>query len=97
MPLGTDEKPEDEDDGQVPLTCDPDAPSDMADILVVIDNSPSMSKYQGNFAVPFRELFSNLTDADVDWQIAFTSTDNTQIQPGFSGAFYNLENANGEF
>ncbi|MFT7517912.1 MAG: hypothetical protein ACI9MC_000036 [Kiritimatiellia bacterium] len=45
------------------------------DLLVVIDNSCSMVEEQNNLANNFDALISAFTTAEVDWQIAVTTTD----------------------
>ncbi|SMF56409.1 hypothetical protein [Pseudobacteriovorax antillogorgiicola] len=45
----------------------------LLDILVVIDNSGSMSQEQNNLSTKLSSLLSAVTDTD--WQIAFTTTD----------------------
>jgi len=45
------------------------------DVLVVVDNSCSMLEEQGNLARNFDVLIGILEAADVDWQIAVTTTD----------------------
>src|ERR1700733_14795034 len=43
------------------------------DILMVIDNSPSMSIFQDRVAPGFSNLISSISN--VNWQIGFTTTD----------------------
>ncbi len=45
------------------------------DLLVVVDNSCSMVEEQQNLARNFLALISTFEEADVDWQIAATTTD----------------------
>ncbi len=45
------------------------------DLLVVIDNSCSMAEEQDNLARNFQTLIDTFAQADVDWQIAVTTTD----------------------
>lgn len=45
------------------------------DLLVVIDNSCSMAEEQDNLARNFQALIDTFAAADVDWQIAVTTTD----------------------
>jgi hypothetical protein len=49
------------------------------DLLVVIDNSCSMVEEQDNLARNFDALISTFTAADVDWQLAVTTTD-TEVE-----------------
>jgi hypothetical protein len=54
------------------------------DILMVIDNSPSMQQFQDKIAPGFSNLIASLQG--IDWQIAFTTTDR------FTGNLYSLSN-----
>lgn len=45
------------------------------DLLVVVDNSCSMVEEQDNLAVNFDALIDVFTTAEVDWQLAVTTTD----------------------
>lgn len=45
------------------------------DLLVVIDNSCSMAQEQENLASNFDQLIDTFSTAEVDWQIAVTTTD----------------------
>lgn len=70
------------------------------DLVIVIDNSNSMHHHQQKFASRFHDLFSRIKI--FDWQMAFINTDNglgpndSTIEDGYHGAFYNLEDSNGE-
>ncbi len=67
------------------------------DILVVIDTSSSMNHHQQKLGAKFGELISSLSQ--VDWQMAFINADDsTPIvnEDGYHGAFYHLEDAQGE-
>ena len=65
-----------------------------ADILIVIDNSGSMRKYQEQLGGRFGNLTSGLQN--VNWQMAFINTDTRDSSDGDNGSFYNLEDSNGE-
>lgn len=60
-----------------------------ADIVVVIDNSDSMEHHQDKLANRFGNISEELEE--IDWQMAFVSTDTRR-----NGQFYNLRDANGE-
>lgn len=45
------------------------------DVLVIADNSGSMSVEQGNLGAPFNGFISNLSNSGMDWQVAVTNTD----------------------
>lgn len=49
--------------------------SNKVDILVIVDNSGSMSVEQQNLASPFNGFISRLNSSGLDWQIGVTSTD----------------------
>ena len=71
------------------------------DILLVIDTSGSMDHHQQKLGERFGDLVSGLSndDLNIDWQIAFTNTDDSDPQvtaDGYHGTFYNLENEDGE-
>ena len=71
------------------------------DILIVIDTSGSMDHHQQKLAQRFGDLAAGLsnTNLPVDWQMAFTSTDDSDPEvdaDGYHGSFYNLEDEDGE-
>ena len=69
----------------------------MLDILIVIDTSGSMEHHQQKLGDKLGQLIDNLNG--INWQIAFTSTDNAHPvinSDGYNGVFYNLEDSNGE-
>ena len=49
-------------------------PADEVDILLVVDNSCSMSPYQARLGANFSQFISWFIDANVDYQIAVTTT-----------------------
>jgi len=50
------------------------------DLLVVIDNSCSMVEEQDNLASNFDALLQTFAAADVDWQLAVTTTDTADVR-----------------
>jgi len=50
-------------------------PTNMVDILWVVDNSQSMADEQAKIAARFDEFVTGINDADVDWHIGVISTD----------------------
>ena len=71
------------------------------DILIVIDTSGSMDHHQQKLAERFGDLVVGLATGDlqVDWQMAFINTDDSEPEveaDGYHGRFYNLEDENGE-
>ena len=54
------------------------------DLLVVVDNSCSMAEEQGNLARNFDSLIDTFSAAEVDWQIAVTTTD-VQLENAYRG------------
>src|SRR5262249_1335778 len=49
--------------------------SNKVDILVIVDNSNSMSVEQQNLGSRFNGFIQNLNNSGLDWQIAITNTD----------------------
>lgn len=66
------------------------------DILVVDDNSGSMTTEQENLGQPFNNFISNLNGTGLDWQIGVTNTDVCPIAGGLCGNT-NIPGARGRF
>lgn len=80
---GEDDEGEPIDTGSEPDVPEPDpnpddghACTDKLDILVVIDNSGSMGEEQSLLTTAFPLLINGLDQAQVDWRLAVTTTDN---------------------
>lgn len=66
----------------------------MVDILVVVDNSPSMAVEQRKLGSRFQSFISALDN--VDWQMAFTTTDVSNGTYGLKGRLLDLNGRAGE-
>jgi hypothetical protein len=62
-----------------PGPTDGDGCAEKLDILVVIDNSGSMGEEQTSLTGAFPSLIHGLDQAGVDWRLAVTTTDNSNI------------------
>ncbi len=67
------------------------------DILVVDDNSGSMTQEQASLASPFNGFISNLMNSGLDWQVAVTNTDVCPIGGGNCWTPNGITGAQGQF
>jgi hypothetical protein len=67
------------------------------DILIVNDNSGSMSQEQASLANPFNGFINNLNTAGVDWQVAVTNTDVCPVAGGSCWTPKGITGAQGKF